>query len=116
MTEQVLDNWNQKASDYLSAGFTRSESIKMLSEDGLNIQDATSVVDHLVQTSYRQGLKELGIGVLILIGGILWWIFLSKGVHDILGEKVGGGICVVGLFMIGDGIRRLASLRIVTKK
>ncbi|MEM7367765.1 MAG: hypothetical protein AAF587_04125 [Bacteroidota bacterium] len=110
------NEWTSKATDYLSAGFSRTETINLLIEDGLTEKDAASMIDQRIKTSFRQGFTEFGIGILILFVGILWWTLLSQGAHDALGEKVGGGICILGLFMLGDGIRRLVSLRIVKQK
>lgn len=108
-------NWKQKAADYLSAGFTRSESIKQLEEKGLEPTVAKATVDGLISTSRRKGWKELGIGAAVLCGGFVYWWLITEGFSDVDSSRFGGLIVVTGLILVGDGIRRLGSLLMVTR-
>ena len=99
-------NWTHEAAEDLSAGYTRSETIKNLMKKGLPEVEAEWEVDQLIQKARKKGLTELGGGVaaliaalvILLITGRLFWVVL-----------------IVALVFIGDGGRRLLSLLTVTR-
>lgn len=107
-----IQDWQREAAANLSGGFTRSESIRMLTDKGLAHDTATEIVDDLLYQSRNKGLKELGLGVLLLIGA---WVCL-KLLDFWPMDDIGKGVGLLGIIAVADGIRRIGSLYLVSKR
>lgn len=107
-----IQDWPREAAANLSGGFTRSESIRMLTDKGLANDTAVEIVDELLTQSRNKGLKELGIGMLLLIAA---WVCLAL-IKVWPMSDIGKGVGLLGIIAVADGLRRLGSLYLVSKR
>jgi len=106
-----INDWPREAAANLSGGFTRTESINMLTDKGLAEEVAVEIIDELILQSRNKGFKRLGLGALFFAGAFFMATFLnyfpiSEGIKPVF---------VLGIVAFGDGIRRLGSLWLVTR-
>lgn len=95
--EQAID-WYAEAAENLSNGFSRSETIDYLIEDGLEREEAIQITDSIIASSHHRGMKYIlvGIGLVVaILAIIMFWGVISKGIFlGIIG----------GLFSFAKGI------------
>ena len=97
-------NWRHEAAEWMSGGFTKAETIEKLVEEGCPKEEAESHVNALLQKSQKKGWGELGLGLVIMLVGTI-----------LPASRLRFFALIGGLVLMGDGIRRLGSLALVSK-